>query len=219
MAKLKWVTKSVSFSCQDTPKFTKSVSFPSAFVSRGHWTDKTKDNHETCDRTFREFSWGGGWGSKGYPLDYHPCPRYWQLPDGVRTNGVVAEVPRFPLINFHGNMLAKYNNMLRHMAKCGNMCALNSNYDKHVRDLRPFCENPVCPDPVWKPVTIWPVVRIVCSGHPCVWQMLYSIIFSSLQVYLEVTLSTLFCWGYPYIYIYIYTHTYVYTCMCVNIWI
>ena len=32
MGKLKWVTESVSFSCQDPPpKFTKSVSFPSAF--------------------------------------------------------------------------------------------------------------------------------------------------------------------------------------------
>ena len=31
MGKLKWVTQSVSFSCQDPPKFTKSVSFPSAF--------------------------------------------------------------------------------------------------------------------------------------------------------------------------------------------
>ena len=31
MGKLKWVTESVSFSCQDTPKFTKSVSLPSAF--------------------------------------------------------------------------------------------------------------------------------------------------------------------------------------------
>ena len=28
--KLKWATKSVSFSCQDTPKFPKSASFPSA---------------------------------------------------------------------------------------------------------------------------------------------------------------------------------------------
>ena len=35
MGKLKWVTKSVSFSCQDPPKFSQrvsfSVSFPSAF--------------------------------------------------------------------------------------------------------------------------------------------------------------------------------------------
>ena len=27
MGKLKWVTKNISFSCQDPPKFTKSVSF------------------------------------------------------------------------------------------------------------------------------------------------------------------------------------------------
>ena len=31
MGKLKWVTKSVSFSCQYPPNFPKSVSFPSAF--------------------------------------------------------------------------------------------------------------------------------------------------------------------------------------------
>ena len=31
MCKLKWVTKSVNFSCQDPPKFTNRVSFPSAF--------------------------------------------------------------------------------------------------------------------------------------------------------------------------------------------
>ena len=31
MGKLKWVTKSVSFSCQDPPKLSKSVSFPLAF--------------------------------------------------------------------------------------------------------------------------------------------------------------------------------------------
>ena len=32
MGKLKWVTKSVSFSCQDPPpKFARGVSFPSAF--------------------------------------------------------------------------------------------------------------------------------------------------------------------------------------------
>ena len=31
MGLLKWVTKSVGFSCQDPPEFPKSVSFPSAF--------------------------------------------------------------------------------------------------------------------------------------------------------------------------------------------
>ena len=34
-----------------------------------------------------------------------------QLPDGVRTNGVVAEVPRFPIINIQRNMLAKCDKM------------------------------------------------------------------------------------------------------------
>ena len=28
-----------------------------------------------------------------------------RLPDGVGTNGVVAEGPQFPLMNFHGKML------------------------------------------------------------------------------------------------------------------
>ena len=60
----------------------------------------------------------------------------WQLPDGVRTNGVVAEVQQFP------NELSRQNvgNMWQNLATC--------------RDLRPFCENPDCPDPVWKPVTL-----------------------------------------------------------------
>ena len=31
MGKLKWVIKSISFSCQDSPNFANSVSFPSAF--------------------------------------------------------------------------------------------------------------------------------------------------------------------------------------------
>ena len=31
MGKLKWVTKSVSFSCQDPPRFTQNISLPSAF--------------------------------------------------------------------------------------------------------------------------------------------------------------------------------------------
>ena len=35
MGKLKWITKSVSFSCQDPPKFTKNVSLPSAFRVAG----------------------------------------------------------------------------------------------------------------------------------------------------------------------------------------
>ena len=30
-----------------------------------------------------------------------------QLPDGVGTNGVIAEVPRFPIAGFHGKAWAK----------------------------------------------------------------------------------------------------------------
>ena len=32
-------------------------------------------------------------------------PWCWQLPDGIRTSGGIAEVPRFPLNNFHGKMM------------------------------------------------------------------------------------------------------------------
>ena len=37
----------------------------------------------------------------------------WQLPVGVRTNGVFAEVPQFPLMSFHGKCgqhVAAYDN-------------------------------------------------------------------------------------------------------------
>ena len=44
----------------------------------------------------------------------------WRLPDGVRTNGVVTEVPQFPLMNFHRKMCAK----------CANVCALKTNCGK-----------------------------------------------------------------------------------------
>ena len=45
-----------------------------------------------------------------------------KLPVGVRANGVVAEVPQFPLINFHMKMLTKceqnVNKMNKMLAKC-----------------------------------------------------------------------------------------------------
>ena len=52
-----------------------------------------------------------------------------RLPDGVGTNGVVAEVPRLPLMNFHGKMSATCEQILqnvvrkcsKHVAKCGEM--------------------------------------------------------------------------------------------------
>ena len=63
---------------------------------------------------------------------------------GSGQAGVVAEVPRFPTRNFHRNV----------WAECGNTCALKTSR-KLYGDLWPFCENPVCPDPVWKPVIIY----------------------------------------------------------------
>ena len=47
---------------------------------------------------------------------------YWQLPDGVRTDGVIAEVPRFPVIKFRGEVWTARGNMCalikQTMAKC-----------------------------------------------------------------------------------------------------
>ena len=46
----------------------------------------------------------------------------WQLPDGVRTNGVVAEVPGFPLMNVRGQMWATCDSIWQqHDATCGNL--------------------------------------------------------------------------------------------------
>ena len=61
---------------------------------------------------------------------------YHRLPDGVGTNGVVAEVLQFPLMNFHGKIRATCGNILQHVGKCG-----------------PFMKTP-CPDPGWKPVRL-----------------------------------------------------------------
>ena len=75
--------------------------------------------------------------------------RYWQLPDAVRTNGVVAEVSQLPYWTFTGTCghhVTTYDKMLQHMTK--------------YMECLPFCENPVCPDPIWKPVK----VRIRKSG-------------------------------------------------------
>ena len=36
----------------------------------------------------------------------------WQLPDGVRTNGVITEVPQFPIINFPREMWQMWQNIL-----------------------------------------------------------------------------------------------------------
>ena len=79
-------------------------------------------------------------------------------PDGIRTNGVVAEVPQFLLMNSREDVkkmwqhVATCGNMWQDVATCGNTCKLKSKMWQSVGNLWPFCENPVCPDPVWKSV-------------------------------------------------------------------
>ena len=41
--------------------------------------------------------------------------------------------------------------LLPNITKCGNMCTLKTIYYK-MWGLWAFCENPVCPDPILKPV-------------------------------------------------------------------
>ena len=60
---------------------------------------------------------------------------------GLGTNGAVAGVPQFPLVNFCGKMW-------QHVATCAHF----KQTWQHARDLRHFCKSPACPDPVWKPV-------------------------------------------------------------------
>ena len=67
-----------------------------------------------------------------------------QLPDGVGTNGVVREVPRFPPVNFHaGNNVAACADLQHNMSKCMEFVAL----------LGPSVETRLSrPRIVWKPV-------------------------------------------------------------------
>ena len=53
-----------------------------------------------------------------------------QREEGVRSNGVVAEVPQFPTMNFHGICMHNVAKLLQqHVeAKCGNACARKAKY-------------------------------------------------------------------------------------------
>ena len=42
----------------------------------------------------------------------------WRLPDGVRTNRVVEEAARFPIIKCHEKTWTKYGETLQHVATC-----------------------------------------------------------------------------------------------------
>ena len=87
-----------------------------------------------------------------------------RLPDGVGTNGVVAEVPQFPLMIFHGKMFATYDNIWQHVTTCDNILqnvatrAQSKRNLTKLKEMWPFCENPVCPDLVWKPANAGPGV-------------------------------------------------------------
>ena len=66
----------------------------------------------------------------------HMVGAWLQLPDGVRTDGVVAEVPQFP-----PNELSRKNvgETRQHIAECGNTCALKISYgcgDSRRRRIR-----------------------------------------------------------------------------------
>ena len=63
---------------------------------------------------------------------------YHRLPDGVRTNGVFAEVPQYTII----------------------MTLLWHNYGIIMRIYGTSIKENVCPDPVWKPVILFR--RVVC---------------------------------------------------------
>ena len=81
------------------------------------------------------------------------CDISWQLPGGVGTNGVVAEVPQFTLMNFHGKMSAKCGNILQNVTTCGNIsqnaatCAHSKQILQTVRDVFPSVKAPVVPTP------------------------------------------------------------------------
>ena len=55
-------------------------------------------------------------------------------------------MPQLPLMNFQGEHVVK---MWQHAATRAHL--KQNKLWQNVRDLRPFCDNPVCPGPVWKP--------------------------------------------------------------------
>ena len=60
------------------------------------------------------------------------------FPDGVGTNGVVAEVPQFHLMNLHGEMLAKCDKLLQHVVKRGKIWQ-NAATRAHLNNMLQKC--------------------------------------------------------------------------------
>ena len=61
---------------------------------------------------------------------------------------------KYPSNGYSDKIYAKCIKILQNVATCEHLTQLLQN----VWDLCPFCENPVCPNPVWKPV-----INISCT--------------------------------------------------------
>ena len=61
--------------------------------------------------------------------------------------------------------VAKCGKMWQNITKCGAICAHLEQISQNVKDLWPFCENLVCPDPVWKSVKHPPAPNAKDFGH------------------------------------------------------
>ena len=76
-----------------------------------------------------------------------------RLPDGVGTNGFVAEVPRFPLMNFHGKVWAA-----RGKQKDGEVGSPAEEHEQHLSKTLTLqvTEPPggACPDTVARPMAV-----------------------------------------------------------------
>ena len=85
-----------------------------------------------------------------------------RLPDRVRTSGVVAEEPHFPLMNIHGKMRAKCGNMLQTVATCDKICQMwqhsriGNNILPNIGKCDPCVKAPFVPTPSASRSYSWP---------------------------------------------------------------
>ena len=76
------------------------------------------------------------------------------LPDGVGTNGVFTEGPQ---IQYCLSYLALNAHVLPHCAIfCHMLLTFSHDNSSYCREVRHFCDDPVCSDPVWKLSTVVP---------------------------------------------------------------
>ena len=90
-------------------------------------------------------------------VPWRPAPQHVfvrQISDGVRTSGVVAEVPRFPTINSQGRL---GGNTRQLMATCGNMCAFEPNGIANCRGVVVPLWKPRSSRPRLEAADLWPL--------------------------------------------------------------